>query len=469
MAEQQGRQGREPAWCQPLREDLLRMAEELTAEVRGWEEKDYSVTPEQKGYRGGKATEFIQAAVDDAAEHGGGRVILDGGDYLTGTIVLRSDICLEVRKGSRLLGSTDLKDYPEHVAARRTVQDTNMGMNQSLIFAEDCRNIAIRGGGVLDGQGTQQNFPGSETPGATPGRPFLIRILDCSGVQVSGVTLTNPACWTENYLNCENVLLENLIVESQCNYNNDGVDLDGCRNVIVRNCRISSGDDSICFKGASQRETNRVLVENCTCLTSCNAIKIGTDTQGDFRNIFVRNCTAGGVSEEMKHIKHAGADSAFSWEGVDGGTVERVLAQNIRVVRAASPFFIRIDRRGRVKPEDPKPGVSFVRNILMENISGSGNGPRGSYFVGIPERAVSDIVLKNVNLGQKASVKPVTEASQIPPMYGVYPDAHMIDTIGDAPAYGLWARDAERITLLNYKVKPGKGEKRPEYVGVSQE
>ena len=203
---------------------------------------------------------------------------MEKGDYLTGTIVLASNICLKIAEGARILGSTDLKDYPEHIAKRQTVMDTHMGMHQSLIFAEGCKNICICGGGTIDGQGFRENFPGEETIAGTPGRPFMMRIIDCENVHINGIRLVNPACWTQNYLNCENVLLENLTVESQSNYNNDGIDIDGCRQVVIRNCNVSSGDDALCFKGASQRETANILVEKCTLLSSCNAVKIGTDT-----------------------------------------------------------------------------------------------------------------------------------------------------------------------------------------------
>lgn len=456
----------EPRWCDPLRKELLDMAQHMATKVTGWKKRELVVTPEQFGYQKGLATTFLQKAIDYASNQGGGIVRLKKGDYLSGTIVLKSNVCLEIEKKARLLGSTNLQDYPEHIASRRTVMDTNMGMNQSLIFAEGCFNIAICGTGIIDGQGSRKNFPGDETTSATPGRPFLIRILDCVGVHIKNVTIKNPACWTQNYLNCEQVLLERIKVESQSNYNNDGIDLDGCRDVIVRKCYVSSGDDALCLKGASKRETDRVLIENCTLLSSCNGLKIGTDTQGDFRNILVRNCVIGGVSEAMHRIKHPHADSGISWEAVDGGIVERIWATNIQIVRAFTPFFIRLDKRGRRKPEDEKPPISQIRQILMENICGAYNGPRGSYFLGIPERSIQDIVLKNVKLDQITSQRPVIQAKDVPVMYGFYPDAHMIDHIGDAPAYGLWVRDAERITLMNYQVIPDAYEKRPMYVGI---
>ena len=179
-------------------------------------------TPEAFGYVPGQtATAPIQRAVDAASEHGG-VVLLAQGDYVSGTVVMRSGICLESRAGARLLGSTDLRDYPEHRARRLTVQDTSMGMHQSLIFAEGCSHICLRGGGIIDGRGNPGSFPGEETAQGTPGRPFLLRMIDCRHVHIACLTMKNASCWMQNYLNCENLLLEGLTVRNHANYNNDG-------------------------------------------------------------------------------------------------------------------------------------------------------------------------------------------------------------------------------------------------------
>ncbi len=418
-------------------------------------------TPEQFGYTGsGKATDFLQKAIDAAAEKGG-TVKLEHGDYLSGTLVLRSNVTLFVDKGARLLGSTDLKDYPEHVAKRRTVMDTNMGMNQSLIFAEGCENIAICGEGTICGQGSQKNFPGEETATGTPGRPFMMRIIDCKRVHVKDITLMDAACWMQNYLNCDQVILENIHVENQANYNNDGIDVDGCRDVWIHHCTISSGDDAMCFKGASQRTCERVLIEDCTFISSCNSLKIGTDTQGDFRNILVQNCKLGGMTQEMRRIKNLCSDSGISLEMLDGATVEDIYIRNIEMSDCMSPIFLRLDNRGRVKPEDPRPGIGNLQNIVIENVKGVQCGPRGSYIAGIPEKSIENILLKDIVIHQKASQKPVTKESDFSPMYGIYPDAHMIDDIGDAPAYGLWVRYAQGILLHHYEVIPDGVEQRP--------
>ncbi len=450
-----------PDWYAPLKDRLHAMADTLTANLTGWQGSEEVFRPEDYGaVKGEKATEAIQKAVDAAAEKGG-TVLLDGGDYVSGTIVLHSNVRLMVAEGSRLLASTDLADYPEHVAKRLTVQDTNMGMNQSLIFAEGCENICICGGGELNGQGTRANFPGDETCTGTPGRPFLMRIIDCKNVHVHDITLRSAACWMENYLNCDRVLLERVTVRNQTNYNNDGIDIDGCRDVIVRHCDIESGDDACCFKGASQRPTERVLIENNRLYSCCNAVKVGTDTQGDFRDVLVRSCQIGGVEFDPSGLKHRCSDSGVSLEMVDGGTLENFLIENVTIDRAWSPFFLRLEDRGRVKPGDPKPEAGNLRRIAVAHVRGGDNGPRGSYMIGIPEKAIEDVLFYDVRLEQHASEKPVLDENTIDEMRGIYPDAHMIDDMGDAPARGLWARHVHGLSLAGYDILPDKKDPRP--------
>ncbi len=453
-----------PSWCGELEQAMEQMAEDLTREVRGWDGPETVFKPESYGYvPGEKATVPIQRAVDAASEHGG-VVLLDGGDYVSGTLVMRSGVCLEIRTGSRLLGSIDLRDYPEHHAKRLTVQDTSMGMHQSLIFAEGCSRICLRGGGIIDGQGFPEHFPGEETAQGTPGRPFLLRIIDCSRVHIAGLTLKNAACWMQNYLNCDHLLLEGLTVRNHANYNNDGIDVDGCRNVVIRGCRVSSGDDALCFKGAGLCELNRVLVEDCDFYSACNAVKVGTDTQGDFRHVYIRRCRIGGLAEDPSGLKHACADSGISLEIVDGGILEDFLLRDLHISRAWSPFFLRLENRGRIRPGDPVPGPGSLRRVLFSQITGEENGPRGSYILGIPEKPVEDIAFRNVLLLRQIPGQAALSESAFGDCRGLYPDAHMIDDIGIAPAYALWARHIRGLTLSDFRVLPAGHDPRPALV-----
>ncbi len=450
-----------PQWCEEMKKSLLAMAGGLEKRECRWTGAETRFRPEDYGYEPGTVgTRAIQQAIDAAAENGG-IVCLENGEYLSGTLVLRSGVCLYIGPGACLKASTDLRDFPEMHAKRLTVQDTSMGMHQSLIFAEDCEHVALCGEGVLDGQGSPDNFPGEETAQGTPGRPFMIRMIDCRDVLVSGLTMKNSPCWMQNYLNCDRLTISGLTVRNHANYNNDGMDIDGCRDVLVRHCRVTSGDDALCFKGASMRPLERVLVEDCDFYSACNAVKVGTDTQGDFRDVLIRRCRIGGLAEDPSGLKHACADSGVSLESEDGGTVERFWLEDIEMTRVWSPFFLRLENRGRVRPGDPAPGPGAIRQVLFEHIRGTGNGPRGSYILGIPEARIRDILFRDIELRQKPYTGEVRPAAEYPEFTGLYPDAHMIDGFGPVPAYGLWVRHADGIVLDRYRIIPEGEDSRP--------
>jgi hypothetical protein len=457
----QGCDGAFPAWATRLASQLTAMAGRLRADLKPWSGPERSARPEDFGYARGQplATQAIQGAIDSLANEGGGTVILAHGDYVSGTLDLRSHIRLKVDEGARLLASLNLADYPPRVAKRPTVMDSNMGMNQSLIFAEGCSNISLCGAGTIDGRGTKANFPGLESNGGTPGRPFLIRVIDCQQVHIQGLLLKDSACWMQNYLHCDELLIEGIRVENQANFNNDGCDIDGCRRVIVRNCRINSEDDGLCFKGAAERPTEQVLVENCRIFSTTNAIKLGTDSQSTFRDVLIQNLEIGGPAADMPAINRRRTESGISWEIVDGGLAENIYARNIHIVRADSPLFLRLGDRGRVRPQEPRPKPGILRRIVYDQISGADNGARGSYFMGLPERHIEDVALRDIALQVSATDKPVPRQADIAEMRDTYPDAHMI---ADAvPAYGLWARHIDRLTLRRVKFSTRAPDGRP--------
>ncbi len=448
-----------PDWATALRPDLERMAADLTARLKPWSGPDRIATPEQFGHKPGDAlsTQAIQAAVDAVAAQGGGTVRLAQGDYVSGTIDLRDRTRLEIAKGARLLGSFDLKDWPDRVAKRPTVMDSNSGMNQSLIHAEGATDISICGEGTIDGRG--DHFHGPETNGRTDGRPFLIRIIDCKRVHIQGITLLDSPCWMQNYLNCEDLLIEGIHVDSQANFNNDGCDIDGCRGVIVRNVFINSEDDGLCFKGASERPMQDVLVENCRFYSTCNALKFGTDSQGDFRRVLVRHVEVGGPADDMRARSRRMALSGVAFESVDGNTVEDIVVSDVHIVRASSPLFLRLGDRGRVRPEQSRPAPGHIRRIVYDRLTGAGNGARGSLFSGLPGHLIEDIVLRDVNIPVAATTLIVPDEASIPEKPGDYPDPQMF---GEAvPAYGLWARHLKNLTLVDVNFPINGNDMRP--------
>ena len=452
------------SWEAPMRDSLEKMAATLSDSLKPWAVPDRIFPVTKYGAVGdGKtlATTAIQRAINECSKAGGGVVLVKNGDYLTGTLDLKSGVMLQIAKNTRLLGSTNIADYPPRVPKNETVMDTWMKLTQSLIYAEHCERIGICGEGEIDGQGSHQNFPGANGMGAMPNRPFLIRIVECRHVVMDGISLKNAASWMQNYLNCENLILQNVTVKNLANWNNDAFDIDGCRNVIIRGCTSDSVDDGLCFKGAGLRTMENVLVENSEFRTPCNAIKFGTDSQGSFRNFLIRNVRIGGTSSVALY-KPRNAISGISLQSVDGGTLENILISHVAMDRVDSPFCLRLGNRGRVKPDMPKPAPGAIRQIILENVKGGNNGKRGSIISGIPGFKVQDVVFQNIQLTVSGGGDEKDAKREVPELIDAYPDAFSFGNT--VPAYGFWIRHASGITFENVTVTASEPDLRPPFV-----
>ncbi|MBN2130332.1 MAG: hypothetical protein JW741_12590, partial [Sedimentisphaerales bacterium] len=216
----------------------------LTGPVAGgaaetlYDVRDYGANP--NGQR--RCTEAIQKAIDACAADGGGTVYLPPGTFLSGTLTFKSDVTLRLAAGCTLLGSTDLRDYPVTVPKYRSYTDNYT--DKSLIYAENVERIAITGRGVIDGRGAAFKGPYKV-------RPYLMRFIECRDVTVEGVTIRNSPMWVQHYLACDDVRITGVTVKSHVNHNNDGIDIDSCRRVVISGCNIDSGDDAIVLKSTS--------------------------------------------------------------------------------------------------------------------------------------------------------------------------------------------------------------------------
>ena len=233
-------------------------------------------------------TKAIQAAVDRCTQTGG-RVVLSGGDFLSGTIYMKDNVTLVVERGARLLGSTNVADYPHNRLDFRFYGDT--WVYQSLIFAHNVKHIGIEGGGVIDGQGGSPAFAKTTTkkPDRYRDRPYLFWIAGCEDVVVRDVRLQNSAMWMQSYIRCDRLRIENITIFNHSNKNNDMIDIDGCRDVVIRGVIGDTDDDGITFKSTCDRISENITVSDCILSSHCNALKFGTETTAGFRNVTITN------------------------------------------------------------------------------------------------------------------------------------------------------------------------------------
>ena len=406
-------------------------------------------------------TPAIQSAIDQCHQEGGGRVVVPAGSFRTGTIILKSHVSLYLDAGAVILGSTELKDYPEIYPVFRSYTDVNY-VDKSLIYAEKVENISILGEGTLDGQGgdTAFDLPGREN---YKKRPYMIRMIECRNVHISGIRLVNSPMWVQHYLACEDLLIEGISVNSLVNHNNDGIDIDCCSRVRISNCDIISGDDAIVLKATAPKDCERISISNCILSSRCNAIKLGTESTGGFKDILVNNC-----------IIYDTRLAALALEMVDGGTMDRIQINNITANGAGGAIFIRLGNRARhhlafgsgggkeyyfsENEKLKKVGMGKMKNITISNFICTGADTIGCSISGIPGFEVHNITLRDIHLtfaGEGAGKQIITE---VPENASDYPEYKMF---GKLPAYGIFTRHVKNISLYNVRLDYQKKDYRP--------
>lgn len=255
-----------------------------------------------------KETQALQKAIDACHEAGGGRVVLTAGNYLSGTLYLKSNVELHLTNGAVLKASADVEDYnPEDIFPENVAFPSENMTARHLIIAYQAENIAVTGNGTIDGNSSAffEPLPSGKTAsyryksGNYPIKEWrpgqMVFFCLCKNVNASDVKLLNAPYWTFFLLGCEDVQIRGLTIENPAaTANGDGIDLDCCRNVTVSDCIIRTGDDSITIRanrnalGHQAIASENITVSNCVLSTPCNAIRIGVG-EGEIRNCLFGN------------------------------------------------------------------------------------------------------------------------------------------------------------------------------------
>lgn len=315
----------------------------------------------------------LQAAVDACHGNGGGRVYLPPGRYLSGTIQLRSNVCLYLEMGARIMAATDADLFPEIC---KTPHGNLPGQIQAVLFADRAENVTVAGYGAIDGGGNSALL--ADEAAGIFFRPALVFFRGCQKVRFLNVALEYSMFWTLHLLRCKDVMIRGCsIVAHPERINTDGIDPDGCRDVIISDCRIDTGDDCIVVKSTEGDVCQNITITNCNLRSTQTALKIGTEAIGNIRNITFSNCV----------ISDSNVGLALFMK--DGSTYENIIFSNL-IVEASHDFPIVVDHTPRYYKE---PRLGEVRNILFENIVIQSDGR--CYLEGQESHPLRNITLRN--------------------------------------------------------------------------
>ena len=296
-------------------------------------------------------TKAIEKAIRACHKAGGGHVIVPQGDWLTGPIHLMDNIDLHLEEGARLIFSDNPTDY---LPAVLTTWEGIECMNYSpLVYAFECRNIKISGKGTFAPRMDKwkewfarpkahidatamlykwgaENYPVEERrltdlPESNM-RPHLIQLNRCQNVVLENFSIRESPFWTIHIYMCENCLVRGLDVSAH-GHNNDGIDIDMTRNILVENCHFDQGDDAVVIKSGRNADawrlnspTENVVVRNCVVADGHTLLGIGSEISGGVRNVWMHDCKVDGVVTRLFYVKT---------NHRRGGFVENILMENI--------------------------------------------------------------------------------------------------------------------------------------------
>ncbi|MCF2444520.1 glycosyl hydrolase family 28 protein [Dyadobacter sp. CY345] len=400
----------------------------------------------------------INKAIEACAEKGGGTVLIPEGFWLSGPITLKSNINLHLAKGALLQFSDNYKDYP---LVKTNWEGLDAIRCQSPVSATDAVNIAITGGGIIDGAGQAWRsvkkekltdsqwqklvasggvldqaqriwYPseGSKLGNTTPGagniaagytmetvtkfqeylRPNMIRFSNCKKILLEGVTFQNSPAWNLHPMLCDHITLKNLTVRNPWYaQNGDGVDLESCRFALIDNCTFDVGDDGICIKSGRDEEgrkrgvpTENVIVQNSTVFHGHGGFVIGSEMSGGVKNLFINNCNFLGTDVGLRFKTARGR----------GGVVENIFISNINMTNIPGEAIL-FDMYYMAKDPVPKAGEKNELPVMKAEPVNAGTPQFQNFNIrnivckraetaimvrGLPEMSIKNITIENAVL-----------------------------------------------------------------------
>jgi polygalacturonase len=285
------------------------------------------------GARGDGRTDCKPAfdkAMKRAAKLGGLHITVPAGEYLlNGPIHMVSNVCIDLAEGATLKFSAEPSHYLPLV--KTSWEGTFLQNYSPFIYAYEAENVSIIGSGTIDGNAADSfarwrelQRPGrdrsrdmnhAQTPVADRNfgegyylRPQLIQFFRCRGVTVSGVFITQSPFWCVHLLDSENIICRGLRYDSKFE-NNDGIDPEYARNVLIEDIDFNNGDDNVAIKcgrdddgRATARPTSGIIIRNCR-FKGLHGVVLGSEMSAGIEHVYIENCTYGGYCKRGIYMK----------------------------------------------------------------------------------------------------------------------------------------------------------------------
>jgi len=378
-------------------------------------------------------TKSIQKAIDVCSAKGGGLVTFAPGKYVTGSLFVKKNVFIRLDKGVELLGSQNLKYYPE-IDTR--VAGIEMKWPAALINIIGQKNVGLSGEGTVNAQGKpfwdaywdlRKEY---EPKGLRwivdydAKRPRTLLIASSEDVSVKGLTFQQAGFWTVHVLYSSYVSIDGIAIQNNVDGHGpstDGIDIDSSSWVLVQNCDIDCNDDNFCIKSGRDWDGLRVnkpaeyiVIKDCVSRKGGGLITFGSETSGGMRHIIAKNLKADGTKVGMR----------FKSAKNRGGTIEDIYLSNIQMSNVGVALEItpnwnpaysystlpagydinKVPEHWKkmlmeVKPED---GIPVFKDIYISDIKVT-QARKAIFADGLSELPLKNFQLKNINMSAKTA------------------------------------------------------------------
>ena len=333
-----------------------------------------------------KDTAAIQQAIDACSGKGGGTVKIAGSPiFLSGPIVLKSNITLDIANGTTLMASADHNDFPE----REEFHDHG---RQAFLSSLNAENIVITGGGIIDGHG--QSWWENRGEGFT--RPRLIVFDHSKHIRMENITAQNSAMWQIVPYYSDDLVFRNMkVLAPTSSHNTDGIDPFSSSNVIIDHVLIDTGDDNIAIKSGQPNSpgpdspSHDITITDCTFLHG-HGLSIGSEISGGVQN----------VRAERIHFKGTGTGIRIKSNRDRGNNIGNFTYRDITMEDVQTPILI-TEFYPKIPPSIAMEPVTRLtphfHDITIENVTAT--GARDSVIiVGLPESPILNLKLNHVHI-----------------------------------------------------------------------
>jgi len=422
-------------------------------------------------------TKALQSAIDKASDKGG-RVLVSAGTYLIGAVQLKSGVDLVLERDATLIGSLDIASYYDE-----------KGQLQALLHADHASQISISGAGTIDGRGRELALAMNELHHSgkrveadfnhwrnrSNHRPNVLAFHHCQQLKIYDISIKNGASWVQHYAACTDLHIDNIKVDSDSFWNNDGIDINDCKKVQITGCFINAADDAICLKSTMGPDqfNEDIYIADCVLRSSANGVKLGTESQGGFRKVRINNIK---VFDTYR--------AAIALETVDGAFLEDVEVDGVDASHVGCAIFIRLGQRNMNVAKDS--AVAVLRRVSIKNVRATiafdradldyeVRGPALNAFfnpipasiTGLPDAKLEDIQLENIDISYPGrankgiAYRPYHQLFLVPQERDAYPEYSMF---GELPAWGLYVRHVKGLKIKGLTLSTRADDFRPALV-----